>query len=247
MKTVAPHHGLWIASRLTGRWGTVTGVTPDGFDSYVRILHSIGDFHWRDVAAVTGRSVHPLVQWWRLIDANEPVNPVSTIWSRSNDPAQGELPYVEATALYILLAGATTTPEEVYFGFWNGYAGHNGAQVWSHVAQQLYNVAEAESLAAAGFGEMQLPGRDYVLAGGSLADAAAVADYLERDEDHPIAPNLMWPADRAWFVASEIDLDSTLVGCSSSTAAAILADHRLEAYPVGPDDSLQSDADTINH
>lgn len=232
--------------RLTGRWGSVTGVTPDGFDSYVRILHSIGEVRWRDVAAATGRSVHPLVQWWRLIDANGPLNPVSSIWSLSSDPDTGELPFAEAHALYGLLASVTTTPDEVYFGFWNGYSGHNGAQVWTARSQRLRGVDEAEPPAPARIDELRLPGREYVLACGSLADAASVAEDLESDEEHPVAPNLMWPADRAWFVASEIDFDSTLVGCTAATAAQILGDGRLEAYPVSPDDSLQFDADSIN-
>lgn len=245
MEIVEPNHGRWIASRLTGRWGSVTGVTPNGFDSYVRILHSIGAVRWRDVAAATGRSVHPLVQWWRLIDADEPINPTSTIW-RGSDPDQGELPSGEAVVLYRLLAGATTTPDEVYFGFWSGYSGHNGAQVWTTSARQLRGLAEPAPATSARIDELHLPGREYVLARGSLSDAAAVAALLESDEKHPVAPNLMWPADRAWFVASEIDFDSTLVGCNSTTAATILANDRLEAYPVGPNDSLQSHADTIN-
>jgi len=62
----------------------------------------------------------------------------------------------------------------------------------------------------------------------------------------PQSPNLLWPVDRSWCVATEIDFDSTLVGGSAELIAAVLANPDLEAFPVRPDDSLQADADTVN-
>lgn len=58
--------------------------------------------------------------------------------------------------------------------------------------------------------------------------------------------NLLWPSDRAWFLASEIDFDSTLVGGRSDLIEAIIDSRELEAWPVGPADSLAADADRIN-
>jgi hypothetical protein len=60
------------------------------------------------------------------------------------------------------------------------------------------------------------------------------------------APNLIWPKDRAWFVASEYDFDSTLVGGSRELIVAILDSPDLEAWEVDPEVSLQADADKIN-
>jgi hypothetical protein len=60
------------------------------------------------------------------------------------------------------------------------------------------------------------------------------------------SPNLFWPGDRSWCVASEIDFDSTLVGGSRALIDAVLAHPRLEAWPVAAGDSLAWDADTIN-
>jgi hypothetical protein len=62
----------------------------------------------------------------------------------------------------------------------------------------------------------------------------------------PQSPNLFWPDDRAWCAASEIDLDSTYIGCSEETAAALLADPRLETWPVNASDAIAWDSDTIN-
>lgn len=59
-------------------------------------------------------------------------------------------------------------------------------------------------------------------------------------------PNLIWPADRSWFVASEVDFDSTLVGGSAELVNAIVQSPALEAWRVEPTDSLAFDADKIN-
>jgi hypothetical protein len=58
--------------------------------------------------------------------------------------------------------------------------------------------------------------------------------------------NLFWPADRAWCVASEIDFDSTLIGGSIDLIRNILDAPGLDAWAVGPDDSLAYDADHVN-
>ena len=55
--------------------------------------------------------------------------------------------------------------------------------------------------------------------------------------EHQVA-NLWWPQDRAWFVASEIDLAWTYVGGPAGLIGELLADMRIEALPAAPDDEL---------
>jgi hypothetical protein len=62
----------------------------------------------------------------------------------------------------------------------------------------------------------------------------------------PRSPNISWSGDRSWCAASEIDFDSTIVGGTTDLIADILHRDDLEAWPVGPDDSLAWDGDTIN-
>jgi hypothetical protein len=62
----------------------------------------------------------------------------------------------------------------------------------------------------------------------------------------PQSPNLFWPADKAWCVATEIDLDSTYVGGSAALIAAILSDERLEAFPADVTDDITAGSDEIN-
>lgn len=60
------------------------------------------------------------------------------------------------------------------------------------------------------------------------------------------SPNLFWPDDRAWCVASEIDFDSTLVAGSTALIEALLTAPGLEVWPVEGHDSLAFDADHVN-
>lgn len=67
------------------------------------------------------------------------------------------------------------------------------------------------------------------------------SELLQRE-----APNLIWPVDHSWFVTSEVDFDSTLVGGSTGLVDAIVESPRLEAWQVDPADSLADNADTVN-
>ncbi len=67
------------------------------------------------------------------------------------------------------------------------------------------------------------------------------SEFLQRE-----APNLIWPTDHSWLVASEVDFDSTLVGGSIMLVEAIVESPKLEAWQVKPTDSLAADADKIN-
>ncbi len=59
-------------------------------------------------------------------------------------------------------------------------------------------------------------------------------------------PNIWWPADRAWFVATTIDLDSTYIGASQECIDALLGHPALEVVPAEYLASMAITADTIN-
>jgi hypothetical protein len=58
--------------------------------------------------------------------------------------------------------------------------------------------------------------------------------------------SLWWPADRAWFVATDIDLVTTFVGGSAACVRDVLDHPLLEAAPVPADQRFTWDADTVN-
>jgi hypothetical protein len=78
--------------------------------------------------------------------------------------------------------------------------------------------------------------REYFLSSGPIDEAMSF--------EHP--PNLWWPADRTWCVATEIDLLATYVGGSRSCIQAVFDAHALETFPVSAEDRVDADADTIN-
>lgn len=82
---------------------------------------------------------------------------------------------------------------------------------------------------------LRLPHREYVLWTGPLRSALAL------DGAEAAAPSLVWPDDRAWFVAVPIYTREIAVGGSAAVVAALLADPRLGARRAGPDDLLDGD------
>lgn len=87
--------------------------------------------------------------------------------------------------------------------------------------------------------------RTYLLGAGPIEVVVEVADTPLPDLlGVPVA--LWWPADRACFVASEIDLDSTLLAGAGELRDALLADDSIEAFEVPPDGIISFDGDRIN-
>ncbi|RKE64723.1 hypothetical protein [Microbacterium sp. AG238] len=81
--------------------------------------------------------------------------------------------------------------------------------------------------------ELRMPWRD------AAAEAAGAAPMAQ-------SPSLLWPADRAWVMVSEVDFDSTIVGGSRELVNAICRSPQLEALPLPADASLYWGADEVN-
>jgi len=117
---------VWIAKRL-GRFGTVTGLVPTGYEAYVRIFHpfsiAYGDgesreLSWTELAALTGRVFHALAQAGGLgvLPGQE-----ARIGEAVVDPAGEDwLDGRRLATLVGLLRPATTTPG-VTVGIWVGW------------------------------------------------------------------------------------------------------------------------------
>lgn len=93
-------------------------------------------------------------------------------------------------------------------------------------------------------------GRTYVLfqAGADdFADPAWVdrAPWV-RHGWSPQTPSMVWPDDHAWFLATEIDWDSTLVAGSAELVRELIETPGLEVLAIDPGAPLTSDGDTIN-
>jgi hypothetical protein len=229
--------GVWLARRMEHSTGSVSDVAGVGFDAYVRVLHPLPDTErfreptldgswstrrWADVAEQNGRTMHPLVQWGRLLGIDDPFQDTTS--------DVGWLDPGLLAALAPILGDATTTAGDLVAGFWDG--GHGQDLIRQRV--------------------MGAPGRSYVLAQTDIAELTDPAWAAAMDPDHidglgTRSLELLWPEDHAWALAAEIDFDSTVIGGSRTLIDAILTDHRFEAYEVSEDDDLSWNGDTINH
>ncbi|MGE5603368.1 MAG: hypothetical protein ACM30E_09970 [Nitrososphaerales archaeon] len=238
--------GAWVAPRLGGEFGAVTYHVPKGYEAYARIFHPAGysdegrPKRWAEVAEAMRTTAHREMQWEALVAGSG--------WY-GDEPLPGEMDFFDLDALCEILAARTADPSQCYFGLCT-------IQGW------------LDSLPAAYLRPfLRLPDRDYiVLAGpvraigqltrdwsgsGSLRSVFVVpcgesADLSGEDWGRREVPNLIWPEDRSWFVVSEVDFDSTLVGGSAELIKAIVESPALEAWQVEPTDSLAIDADKIN-
>ena len=218
---------VWVSSgRRRGTPGTVGALVPAVFEAYARILHPAvryaGDddveVPWAEVAAHNGTVAHPLMQWVPLTGSWDYRSSDSQppVWDDA--PSEGHLPVAVAARLAAVLRRHTTTPDDCRFGRWAGF-GFDAAAL-ERVPQLLLR-----------------GGHDVVVVRGTVDDAVRNL----APEPHEQSANLWWPEDRAWFVATDIDLVSTYVGGSAACIAAVLEDAGLEAFPAAPDDPTSPD------
>lgn len=192
---------------------------PEGFEAYPRLFHPVQVDHrerWRDVAERNGRIVHPEMQF-HLISTPRGQTPTELYGKR--EPRHGTLELEERRPLVEHLRDATTTPDRCWFALWEGFGGLDDGGVGARVA---------------------LPHRNYLLYGGTIDRA------LESPMPFDQSPNLWWPEDRAWLVASEIDYAWTFVGGARDLIAALVADARLETLEVTLDTKVDDTADGVN-
>lgn len=252
--------GEWIAPRLRGEFGAVTLAVPSDFAAYARICHSAWDrrgkmIKWSEVAQVTGRKAHRLMQWHAIVGSSDSDKFKGSLWD-GEAPDRGNLALPQLEELCEILGRHTTDANQCFLGLWVGWGWIGGGSVitsWRREADHTRVKGSPELVPPAFSTEelhracLKLPDRDYVLLAGPLSGAARILEPGMSKIVKSQSPNLFWPEDRTWFVASEIDFDSTLVGGSADLIKAILAAPGLDAWPIGPDDSLAADADKINH
>jgi hypothetical protein len=210
----------WLEERLAVPIGSkVTSIVPDGFEAYARLLHPAqredgGDVRWAEVAGWSQAELKPNAQFHSVAlpaEAGEDELPVCL------PPIRGSLSDRDVADLSRLLRDHTATPNECWFCLWEGYA-------WQG------RDTDPIPMEALDGPRVTLHRRDYVLYCGAVEMAEAIEDQ---------SPNIWWPADRTWCVASEISLPWTYVGGSQEMIDALLALDGPEALPAGPDDPVR--------
>ena len=211
----------WIGPRLHPFAQDIGSVIPEGFQAYARLFHPIEidrerGERWSDVAKRNGRIVHSEMQF-HLISTPRGETPTELYGRR--EPRHGTLGLEQRRLLVQHLRDRTTTPDRCWFGLWEGFGGLDDGGVRERVA---------------------LPHRNYLLYSGTVDRA------LESPMPFDQSPNLWWPDDRAWFVASGIDFAWTYVGGGNSLVEALVSDGRLEALSVALTAKPDSESDRLN-
>lgn len=247
--------GAWIRPRLGGEFGAVTLQVPKDFEAYARVFHPASDdegnpVSWADVAKACGTTPHREMQWHAILGLADGDELRAAKWTGS-DPSIGSIDIEVLDALCKILAAHTANPAHCFFGLCT-------IQGW----EDSFSADELQPL-------LELPdGRDHIVLAGPLSAVEQIEDdwsepgslwmtFVAESEQPPPkldppecirrdVPNLFWPADHSWLVASEVDFDSTLVGGASELIEAIVQSTALEAWRVEPTDSLAIDADKIN-
>ncbi|MCF8572253.1 hypothetical protein L5G32_18495 [Gordonia sp. HY002] len=113
------------------------------------------------------------------------------------------------------LSDYTTRPDECYFAINSGFS-------------------DFDSSGAVNFA---VSGRNYYLYRGAVKDLSSIADSPASDAyasekmsgwQLPV-PALVWPADRAWFVARDLDSHFATIAAATSAVDAVLDDTRIDA------------------
>lgn len=248
--------GQWVESMVSGELGTVGGCAPTCFDSYVRICHPAARrdgtaIPWSEVATLTGRTAHPLMQWHALVGSDDPHDRSESMW-KGDDPDRGVMPGSTMNPLCCLLAKHTNRADDCIFGLWREQiwfklsATRDSGQVSQDSAVHHDEAHWVNRLEVRGNARLQLHGRKYILLEGPLSAAGEGDEQSVSEEFGEISPNLLWPLDRAWFLATDIDLDSTIVAGTHELIQEIVGSSDLEAWPVSLADSLAVDADQVN-
>ena len=221
----------WITESVMPFGAYAVGVlVPPVFESYGRILHPAWrgwgrgtPVRWDEVAAWSGRTVHALAEFDRVASPRIDVNTLRPFERR---PIDGQLPPEVLEPLGDVLAPHTSSPESCFIGVWEGYG---WLKRWDGRTPRL-----------------AMPERLHHLFVGPVDAIDEVGWFSPDGRFQREAPSVIWPADRAWFAASDVDQDSTFVGGSKGLIEALVADRRLEVWPVLATDPITAGSDSIN-
>jgi hypothetical protein len=230
----------WAVEAMSDRRG-VARVVPDGFEAYVRLLHPLeGDQRWADLAPAYLASG---------------TDPYPYPFPEGVTSAEGDMGPALVDTLVPALTAATTLPDDCHYGLWDGWGDlHPGSHSVMYTrpsrrgpfdafrsrraiqrAERVRQRAEAPLYRFVGACPVQpwWGGRNMLLFDGPIGAVTSIGTPWPFDGTlRRRGPQWWWPADRAWFVATEIDYPWTYAGCSSQLADRILSDPTLEAVPV---------------
>lgn len=232
----------WVEEGLGPRFGRVEALIPQGFAAYARLFHAARTqdgrrVRWSEVAAWAGRTAHPLMEFDRISAPVAGVGRGEAPWLYP--PPEDSLGDDEAMGLADSLADFTDASPRCFFAVWEGYGQFSPGGTFILTTSGGIPLSPPGEVLTA----QQIKGvhRNYLLYQGQLS---GIRSFLERFWG--TGPNLWWPEDRSWCVATELDLNFTYIGGSEACIEALLDYPWLEAMPATLDDPVGFRSDTIN-
>jgi hypothetical protein len=149
----------------------------------------------------------------------------------SQSPWTGSLDPHDAGALAEVLRRHTAAADDCWFCYWDGY-GWDRKVAFTFPGEPGGPMPDPIPAEVRAGPRVTQPHRSYLLCSGPIEGALA---FVETERQ---TPNIWWPADRSWCVATEIDMPWTYVGGSRSLIDDLLGAPMLETLPVEPGDSV---------
>lgn len=182
---------------------------PAGFDKYCRILHrAYGQDRfserWSHYAQAVGITLEPNSHWYEIVHRDSSL--------RSCGPEEGSLDAMSRTA-FLDVVNRTLAPGSCIFaGYWEGMA------------------------------PMHVPGISFPTAVLGLRDQvmfevvlSALTGTFNAGPDAPFQfPAVLFPEDRSWYLSTDVDYNSTLVGGTEQFIDALLQHDTIEALAISP-------------
>jgi hypothetical protein len=189
---IAPHEADWIGPAL-GTFGTVGGVVPDGYESYLLLDYRTGadGIGWEGVQLLFAELATLLAP-----ATSTPEECLFAIWEG-----------------YGFTSGATA-----YAFFGDGVDREEMERLESEARREDAERNHRVAAALAVVPTFALPQRRYYLVCGGVEAAARIT---RPDDSGPQPPDLWWPKDRKWFVGGDTDLDWCYIAGSRQLIASV--------------------------
>lgn len=151
---------------------------------------------------------------------------------------EGNLDPAMLRGLVEVLARHTTTPHDTTFALWSGEFDERrsrpaGLRLFGKRRPPLPTPEDPFAADVMDAPRLQLADLDFALFGGPVSWAGEWGErpYPDGSPRTLSSPQLMWPADHAWFVASEIDTPWTGIGGSQVLIDELAGHPGLEIVP----------------
>jgi hypothetical protein len=211
----------WLAPRLSPRSFKVKMTCPVGYEAYARLFFPFIGPDTSDVA----QFYENLMTWRRVAEMNGRVLHPLAERETISAPHEGEgeftacidtLSDLQAKALREVLLRYTSS-EDYYFLLWDGFGDLN---------EQAF----------AGAAKVHHEMREWYLFRGPLRGVDAL----------PHDPSYLWPSDRAWCVAGDIDFEWVYLAGSQDLIDEVVALDVLDAIGTDPENDARSGMDVVN-